>query len=157
ERTRSLRSAARETAEACGMTRLRADLAEPASEVAEPPSRPPPPAAGAVEAVLYRDVDYWRIGYGREHFQLKDTKGLSFLHTLLRHPGHEFHVLDLAGGGQHVGEGGERTVAGDAGELLDPAARAAYKRRLEDLRETLEEAQGFNDLERAARAEHEIE
>src|SRR5262249_59698661 len=43
------------------------------------------------------------------------------------------------------------------GELLDPAARAAYKRRLEDLRETLEEAQGFNDLERAARAEHEIE
>ena len=41
-------------------------------------------------------------------------------------------------------------------QLLDPATRATYKRRLEDLRDTLEEAQRFNDLERAARAEHEI-
>jgi hypothetical protein len=79
------------------------------------------------------------------------------LQTLLRHPGHEFHVLDLAGGGESVADGAGREAAGDAGELLDPAARAAYKRRLEDLRDTLEEARRFNDLERAARAEQEIE
>jgi len=157
ERARALRSAARETAEACGMTRLAADLVEPASSAGEPSPAPRPPAAGAVEAVLSRDIDYWRIGYGRECFQLKDTKGLSFLHTLLRHPGREFHVLDLAGGAEPRADGGSRAAAGDAGDVLDPAARAAYKRRLEDLRETLEEAQSFNDLERAARAEHEID
>ena len=139
------------------MTRLAADLVEPASSAGEPSPAPRPPAAGAVEAVLSRDIDYWRIGYGRERFQLKDTKGLSFLHTLLRHPGREFHVLDLAGGAEPPADGGSRAAAGDAGDVLDPAARAAYKRRLEDLRETLEEAQSFNDLERAARAEHEID
>jgi len=157
ERARALRSAARETAAAGGMTRLAADLVEPASSAGEPSPAPRPPTAGAVEAVLSRNIDYWRIGYGRERFQLKDTKGLSFLHTLLRHPGREFHVLDLAGGAEPRADGGSRAAAGDAGDVLDPAARAAYKRRLEDLRETLEEAQSFNDLERAARAEHEID
>ena len=41
--------------------------------------------------------------------------------------------------------------------MLDPAARDAYKRRLEDLRDALEEARRFNDPERAERAEREIE
>ena len=31
-------------------------------------------------------------------FRLKDTKGLGYLAHLLRHPGTEFHVLDLVGG-----------------------------------------------------------
>jgi AAA ATPase domain len=157
EHARALRSAARETAEACGMTKLAAALVDPVSGAAEPSLEPRPPAAASVEAVLSRDTDYWRVGYGHARFQLKDTKGLSFLHTLLRHPGREFHVLDLAGGGEPAADGASRAAAGDAGEMLDPAARAAYKRRLEDLRETLGEAQSFNDLERAARAEHEID
>ena len=45
----------------------------------------------------------------------------------------------------------------EAGPLLDPTARAAYKRRLEDLEEELEEALRFNDPARAERARHEIE
>ena len=106
------------------MTRLAADLVEPASSAGEPSPAPRPPPAGAVEAVLSRDIDYWRIGYGRERFQLKDTKGLSFLHTLLRHPGREFHVLDLAGGGEPGADGGSPATARDAGEVLDPTARA---------------------------------
>ena len=44
-----------------------------------------------------------------------------------------------------------------AGELLDPTARDRLKRRLEDLRDALDEAQRFNDPERAERAEREIE
>jgi non-specific serine/threonine protein kinase len=46
---------------------------------------------------------------------------------------------------------------GDAGELLDAAARAAYKRRLADLKEELEEAERFNDTGRVAKARVEIE
>ena len=46
---------------------------------------------------------------------------------------------------------------GDAGEVLDPQARAAYKRRLEDLRDELAEAQAFNDEARIERLEQEIE
>ena len=41
--------------------------------------------------------------------------------------------------------------------MLDAQAKAAYKRRLEDLRESLDEATRFNDLERAARTRAEME
>ena len=39
-------------------------------------------------------------------FGLKDTKGFAYLAHLLRHPGTEFHVLDLVGG---IAAGGEET------------------------------------------------
>jgi hypothetical protein len=73
-------------------------------------------------------------------------KGLGYLATLVASPGREFHAIDLGGGSD----------LGDAGEMLDAEAKARYKERLADLQEELEEAQRFNDLERAARAEHEI-
>jgi hypothetical protein len=163
ERARALRAAGLELADACGMTLLRAELAEP-----EPaPGAVPPPALAAadvvapsgasVQASLRREVEFWIVSYGADSFQLKDTKGLAFLQTLLRHPGREFHVLDLSGGGEPLVEGSGRPASGDAGELLDPSARAAYRRRLEDLREELEEAQRWSDLERAARAQQEID
>jgi non-specific serine/threonine protein kinase len=47
--------------------------------------------------------------------------------------------------------------AGDAGPVLDAKAKDAYKRRLEDLRDDLEEAQRFGDTARVARAEEEID
>ena len=44
-----------------------------------------------------------------------------------------------------------------AGSALDGAAKAAYRRRLEDLREELDEAERWGDPERAARAREEID
>jgi predicted ATPase len=38
-------------------------------------------------------------------FRLKNTKGFAYLAHLLRHPGTEFHVLDLAGGIAGQGQG----------------------------------------------------
>jgi uncharacterized membrane protein len=47
---------------------------------------------------------------------------------------------------------------GDAGEMLDEQSKSAYRGRLSDLREQLEEAQEQGDVERAERqAEQEIE
>ena len=52
--------------------------------------------AGSVERGLFRqEGDYWTVGYGERVFRLKDCLGLSFISYLLRHPGTEFHVLDL--------------------------------------------------------------
>src|SRR6201987_1138068 len=57
------------------------------------------PSAPAVQKGAFRkEGEYWTAGYGGKSFRLKDTKGLGFLAHLLRHPGTEFHVLDLAGG-----------------------------------------------------------
>jgi hypothetical protein len=98
------------------------------------------------QAIFCKEGEYWTIGYGRKSVRLKDTKGLGYLAHLLRHPGVEFHVLDLAGGianqrdkdevsqsthglprgpedlekaGIHIGS------LGDAGEMLDDQAKAA--------------------------------
>ena len=45
----------------------------------------------------------------------------------------------------------------DAGEILDPQARAAYKQRLSELREELAEAQQFHDLGRSEQLAAEID
>ena len=42
---------------------------------------------------------------------------------------------------------------GDAGEMFDEQAKVAYRRRLSELREELEEAKGFGKVERAEQAE----
>ena len=46
---------------------------------------------------------------------------------------------------------------GDAGEMLDEQAKVAYRRRLSELREELEEAKELGNVERAEQAEQEID
>ena len=50
-----------------------------------------------------------------------------------------------------------RRDLGDAGAVLDAQSTAAYQVRLNELREELEEAEGFNDAGRTERARTEIE
>ena len=130
------------------------------------------------QAIFRREGEYWAIGYGGKSFRLKDTKGLGYLAHLLRHPAAEFHVLDLAGGVAGQREDDETSLSlhglprgeqdlekagihigslGDAGEMLDEQAKVAYRRRLSELREELEEAKEFGNVERAERAEQEID
>ena len=131
----------------------------------KPAARLGEPATGA----LRREGDVWTLTLEDSLVRIKDAKGLHHLAVLLSHPGVEFHSADLiaAEGGLPAAEAaapgaaGELTVrhaaAGDAGALLDATAKDEYRRRLEDLRGDIEEAQGFNDPERAANARAEYE
>jgi tetratricopeptide (TPR) repeat protein len=111
--------------------------------------------------------EVWDISFGGDSFQLKAVLGLTYLAHLLRHPDTEFHVtdlVDLAEGRRAVASAGSAArdavtarSLGDAGEVLDAQAKAAYRRRLAELREELEEAQELNDLGRVDRARDEIE
>jgi non-specific serine/threonine protein kinase len=47
--------------------------------------------------------------------------------------------------------------AGNAGEILDDRARAAYRDRLRELAAVIEEADSWGDPERAARARREVD
>ena len=58
---------------------------------------------------------------------------------------------DLEKAGIHIGS------LGDAGEMLDEQAKVAYRRRLSELREELEEAKESGNVERAEQAEQEID
>ena len=123
----------------------------------------------SMTSLFRQEGDYWTIAYQGAMFRLKHLQGLGYIAQLFRHPGKEFHVLDLATttardsvvpsftGKTVLTELG--TVAGDlgdAGEILDPQARAVYRRRLQELREELEEAQAFHDAGRTASAQREI-
>lgn len=122
---------------------------------------------GARDHAFHRQGEYWTIVYDGETLRLKHAKGLAYIAYLLHHPGEEFHALDLinAVDGEQVEPARDRSDAtqppprrlGDAGEILDTQAKASYKRRLDDLREELEEAREFNDPARAEGLQQEIE
>ncbi len=139
---------------------------------------PGPGIHSARTGIFRREGEYWTIDCGGKSFSLKDTKGLGYVAHLLRHPGVEFHVLDLAVASlgqrdddevgqseQGLPRGDEELEKagihigglGDAGEMLDEQAKVAYRRRLSDLREELEEAKERGNVERAEQAEQEID
>ena len=97
--------------------------------------------------------------------RLRDLKGLTYLGVLLARPGRELHVLELvaADGGPavpHANLAGDDLPTGrPAGldPLIDPRAKQEYRARIEALRADLEEARRFNDEERAAMLEEELD
>jgi hypothetical protein len=141
----------------------RAEAMLPPEEALQAPAATP--ADGPVTAVLAREGDVWRIEYERRVLHVRDAKGMRHLALLLANPGIEFHAVEVAGSaeGAVATAGAEvqglavRAGTGDAGVALDTQAKAEYRARLEDLRADIEEAEAFNDPERAARAREEMD
>jgi tetratricopeptide (TPR) repeat protein len=170
QRALALFDAAVETAGALGMRRLeeRAQARRTQASPLPPRSDATSPAKDRAEGLFRRDGEYWTIGLAGQVFRLKHGKGLQYVANLLRHPNHGFHVLELISvadtGGSAAAGAGEIAEAGirvsrldDAGEVLDAAARRAYRDRVRDLRAEIEEAMTFNDRARAARLREELE
>ena len=120
--------------------------------------------------MLQRDGELWILSHDGRQVRLKDSKGLGYLAALLGEPGREFHVGDLVGivaseapvacvSDADAREAGLSVGGlGDSGEILDARARAAYRKRLDDLRDALEDAEERGDRQGMARlrAEREI-
>lgn len=159
ERADALDRAALDTARRLGMTALQAAIGEAG---ASPATRP---ALGdGSSATFRREGEYWTIAFDGIPFRIRDMKGMRHLARLLAEPGREFHALDLAGATSGAGAAARSEMDSpasdpfaDAGPVIDDEAREAYRRRLSELRADLEEAGSWNDPERAARAEAEID
>jgi hypothetical protein len=95
--------------------------------------------------VFRRDGDYWTVHFVGRGVRLRDSKGLHDLAALLARPGVHVAALDLAGGPATT------HVAGDAGEVLDAAARDAYRQRLIELEDEATEADAAGDAGRSER------
>ena len=89
---------------------------------------------------------------------MRDLKGFRYIARLLADPGREFHVLDLvaveAGSVPAIGavtrDDALSAGRGDAGlPVLDDQAREAYRRRLADVDDDIEDALRMNDIGRA--------
>ncbi len=115
-------------------------------------------------ASFVREGDYWTIVFAGRTSRVRDSKGMRYLALLLVAPDRELHVLELTSAVEGVApDTGARSDLGltleasDAGAVLDARAKAEYRQRLHDLAEGLDEANRFNDPERAARASAEID
>jgi tetratricopeptide (TPR) repeat protein len=114
--------------------------------------------------VFRRDGDYWSVIFDGHTVHVRDLKGMRYLARLLAEPGREFHVLDLVaaetGRGEPAADSGPaanppRWAFGDAGEILDARAKDAYRRRLAEIDDDIEQAHAVGDAERAAQADTE--
>jgi tetratricopeptide (TPR) repeat protein len=131
--------------------RARRDQPPPATVAIEPPSEPDPSEPDPREPVsVAREGDLWIVRGRGCIARVRNSRGMQMLARLVADPGREIHALDLVGDG-----GGVDT--GDAGELLDPKAKAAYRKRMAELTEELEEAEAWRDPLRAERARTELE
>jgi hypothetical protein len=149
-------------------------LGDPIEKAERPSTAKVLSAPETAQCIFRKEGEFWSIACSGEVFRLKDVRGLAYIAYLLGHPREEVHVLSLAS--RADGEQGaadesvesatqgqatqsDLTVGrmGDAGEMLDAQAKAAYKQRTAELREQLEEARELNQLELVDRLEDEIE
>lgn len=183
QRSRELRAeglAAARRLELAGLEQRWGASAEPAGAVVAPApdvlASTPVHAAGAAlsgfgPSAFYRRGEIWTIGPPGKQIQLRDAKGLTHIARLLAAPHVEFHALDLVGGASPGDRGAAAAAAalavgagievrarggGDAGPVLDNQAKAAYRARIRELQEEIDEAESFNDPERAVRARGEL-
>ncbi len=117
------------------------------------------------ESLFLRRNDYWIIRYHGHAALLKSTRGLHYLAVLLRDPEREFHVkellarpMDVSTPAMAVAAKGRVTGGLYAGvPVLDAQAKAEYKCRLNDLRQDLNQAKRFNDLQRKSEVQNELQ
>jgi hypothetical protein len=147
---------------AAGGSEHRADLERRAARALldglASPVPPSSPGEGPGAAIFRREGDYWTVVFAGRTVRVRDVQGMHHLARLLAEPGREHHVLDLVAGGTGRGRtAGEAAApgAGDSGELLDATAKEAYRRRLAEIDEDIEDARTSGDDVRAARADAE--
>lgn len=104
-----------------------------------------PSAAGRAPGAVHswkRSGSSWRVRYGDEEVQFRDSLGMAYLAALLAQPAQPMHVLDLTARRSDAG-------AADSGETLDQRARSQVRARMHDLAAELEDAEASHDLGRA--------
>ncbi len=162
DRARTERTAAASAFRSYGARRM-GDVADVLA--AEPVAATPDAALMTPDhaGTFRRDGDLRHVAFGTSSGVVRDLKGYRYVERLLADPGREFHVLDLVAVEQGtlptrsvaVGPVEVEGLAGGGLELLDAAAKAAYRRRLAEVDDDIDDAARMNDPVRQALAESE--
>ena len=112
------------------------------------------------EAIFCCDGDTRRICFGDVTVHMRDLQGFRYVERLLAEPGREFHALDLVAvehgtlrAGRTLEPADVPSTGGGGFPAIDDAARDAYRRRLADVDDDIEEATRLNDIGRIELAE----
>ena len=120
---------------------------------------------GGVACALRNNGEYWTVTTERGISHVRDSKGVHHLADLLSRPRRRVHVMELGGAPPGTASSAIRAAStgeldeaglgysdgfGDAGDVLDDVAKSAYRHRLEELDESIAEAERFNDIARAS-------
>jgi tetratricopeptide (TPR) repeat protein len=141
----------------------RLETAQPADEAAADRRHEASGDRSVATVELRREGDYWSLLYEGHTIRVRDLRGIRYLARLLAHPGREFHVLDLVAAetgkpaDRETDPAARRTLAslGDAGAMLDAQAKTAYRRRLTEIEQDIEQARALEDADREAQADAE--
>lgn len=101
----------------------------------------PGPRAGA--ATMRRSDALWQLAFAGREVSVPHSKGLADIARLLAAPDTDVHVLDLIDAVDRSGAGGD---------VVDRRSLAAYRQRLADLDDDIDDAERNHDPERRARA-----
>jgi hypothetical protein len=107
------------------------------------------PVAGGSVAITKQGAEY-RIARGTSIVRVKDSRGMQLLARLVERPLEEIHVLALASD-----EPMASVPESSAGDVIDEAAKRAYRSRIAELEEPIVEAKRRADVARAAKLEKE--
>ena len=121
--------------------------------------------ASGTTGVLRSEGEFWTIAYEGRTIRLRDSRGLRYLAALLYHPGRRLHVHEIVrvvsgetdASVMRCSSLTTRSDLGDAGDVLDARARAAYRTRLTELKDEMEDAERTSDLGRKTKLRQEIE
>lgn len=102
---------------------------------------------------LVAEGEFWTLRHAGGSFQMRDSLGLQYLARLFAEPNRPIHVLELVSRDAQA----SAELSGDAGELLDTRALQSYRDRARELQDELNEAEGFRDAGRIAKARRELE
>jgi hypothetical protein len=106
------------------------------------------------KAVFRSEGDTRTVGWGDSSVVVRDLKGFRYIARLVAEPSREFHAGDLV----RMETGAAPILSADVGlPVLDEVAKAAYRRRLADIDEDIEDARAANDLGRVDLAERDRE
>jgi tetratricopeptide (TPR) repeat protein len=105
-----------------------------------------------------REGDTWALTFNGATVRLRDVKGLGDIACLLAMPGRDVHVAELVAAAEGSDPGAVATVLNRSREeAIDEQAREAYRKRIAELHEELDDATLASDLVRAERAKDDLD
>jgi tetratricopeptide (TPR) repeat protein len=114
------------------------------------PIESPPGSSAGSQAVFRLEGEMRTVEWDTSRVTIRDLKGFRYIERLLADPGREFHAVELV----RMEAGAPVTGAVDSGvPILDEAAKRAYRRRLAEIDEDIDDARVDNDLGRVELAE----